>query len=324
MRSADGAAPLAKGLACKRCKARKTRCSGERPACQACVRSARFKHLPVDQVRCVYGDALDELQDPRELGTGSYKAPRLSLDDRTSSASSFASTSSSNSFASTSTAGSFSASLSGYDTDATSPPLSSSSLSYTGLSLSLTLPPAPAYQHFGPPIPLARAQPLPPDPAISDLASNMSQQLDFRLPPLPQSLAARRRGAPLAIPIPQSPTYGFVPSSAPPTFGHFPTSQEALNPSAEAVEQQQAKHLVGPHFESGAVDDWNLPTPVYGGEGSATEIADDGLPTPLRELMEWGARVETGGAAVPGAMPLGMSPWPRYAPSSWEGGASGL
>lgn len=255
------------------------------------------------------------------------------MDDRTSSSSSFASTSSSNSFASTSTAGSFSASYTGYDTEATSPPLSSGSLSYTSLSLPLTLPPAPAYQHLGPPIPLARARPLPPDPVISGLAFSMAQNLDFKLPPLPQSLAARRRGAPLAIPIPRSAPHGFVPSSAPPTFGHFPTEQGALAPSTEAVEQKQAKHLVGPRFESGAVDDWNLPTPVYGGAEGAdaglppvfggAEGADGGLPTPLRELMECNSRVEVGGAAVEGAMSLGMSPWPRYS-ANWEGDQGGL
>lgn len=32
------------------------RCNSARPACDACIRSARFKHRPVDQVVCQYGD----------------------------------------------------------------------------------------------------------------------------------------------------------------------------------------------------------------------------------------------------------------------------
>ncbi|KDE08468.1 hypothetical protein MVLG_01250 [Microbotryum lychnidis-dioicae p1A1 Lamole] len=52
----NGLLPLAKGLACQRCKARKTRCSGERPACLACIRSARFKHLPTDNIVCTYNE----------------------------------------------------------------------------------------------------------------------------------------------------------------------------------------------------------------------------------------------------------------------------
>ncbi|SCZ88729.1 BZ3500_MvSof-1268-A1-R1_Chr10-3g03070 [Microbotryum saponariae] len=60
MRSPTGAAPLAKGLACARCKTRKTRCDGEKPACGACLRSARFKHRPLDQVVCHYSDPLDD------------------------------------------------------------------------------------------------------------------------------------------------------------------------------------------------------------------------------------------------------------------------
>ncbi|SGY18172.1 BQ5605_C015g07997 [Microbotryum silenes-dioicae] len=40
----------------QRCKARKTRCSGERPACLACIRSARFKHLPTGNIVCTYNE----------------------------------------------------------------------------------------------------------------------------------------------------------------------------------------------------------------------------------------------------------------------------
>ncbi|SCV73637.1 BQ2448_6067 [Microbotryum intermedium] len=60
MRSPTGAALLAKGLACARCKTRKTRCDGGKPACGACLRSARFKHRPLDEVVCHYGDPLDD------------------------------------------------------------------------------------------------------------------------------------------------------------------------------------------------------------------------------------------------------------------------
>ncbi|GAA5899315.1 hypothetical protein JCM6882_009310 [Rhodosporidiobolus microsporus] len=46
--------PLAKGLACTVCRARKVRCSGEKPACRACLRTARFEGRDLSQVVCSY------------------------------------------------------------------------------------------------------------------------------------------------------------------------------------------------------------------------------------------------------------------------------
>ncbi|GAA5864046.1 hypothetical protein JCM3774_006362 [Rhodotorula dairenensis] len=43
--------PLQKGLACISCKARRVKCDGAKPACSSCVKSAKFKHEPV---QCVY------------------------------------------------------------------------------------------------------------------------------------------------------------------------------------------------------------------------------------------------------------------------------
>ncbi|SGY25266.1 BQ5605_C018g08596 [Microbotryum silenes-dioicae] len=101
MRSPTGAAPLAKGLACARCKSRKTRCDGKKPACSACLRSARFKHRPLDQVICRYSDPLDDTKPSIALSPQSV--PTLNSEDRTSSSVSVVSPSSiSSSSASTS------------------------------------------------------------------------------------------------------------------------------------------------------------------------------------------------------------------------------
>lgn len=292
----------------------------------------------------------------------SNKAPRLSFDDRTSSASSLGSTSSGRSslLSTASSSTIYSASPGSYETDATSPPLSQSSLSYSSLPLPI------AHSAMYPPIPLAhhphehRHRPPPPpappvsyssDPAVSTLATTMSHNLDFGLGAYqqhqPQGLAARRRGLQLAIPLPQPPPFdsGFVPASAPPTVGHFVTSQEAYDRS-----QQQQSHYQPyqpqslpplppppppkhgspfPQYESGAVDDWSLPTPVSSG-GTNYWRGFDSLPTPLREFGEFNS---SGGAQQPVPpqqqqqqqhqqqgytdQSLGLSPW--SAPNGWSG-----
>ncbi|GAA5851211.1 hypothetical protein JCM8547_004168 [Rhodosporidiobolus lusitaniae] len=46
--------PLPKGYSCSTCRQRKVRCSGERPACRACLRTARFEGRDLTQVVCHY------------------------------------------------------------------------------------------------------------------------------------------------------------------------------------------------------------------------------------------------------------------------------
>ncbi|KDE06804.1 hypothetical protein MVLG_02842 [Microbotryum lychnidis-dioicae p1A1 Lamole] len=157
MRSPTGAAPLAKGLACARCKSRKTRCDGKKPACSACLRSARFKHRPLDQVICRYSDPLGDTKP--SIALSSQSVPTLNSEDRTSSSVSVVSPSSissssastSSSFASSSASfQSFSSFRSDADTDA-------SSIRYRGVSGGeKTSPPPPP----PPPAP-AIASPLP-------------------------------------------------------------------------------------------------------------------------------------------------------------------
>ncbi|SDA01473.1 BZ3500_MvSof-1268-A1-R1_Chr10-1g02701 [Microbotryum saponariae] len=49
------AAPLQKGLACIACKARRVKCSGSKPACDSCVRNARWNgRCPDTEHGCVY------------------------------------------------------------------------------------------------------------------------------------------------------------------------------------------------------------------------------------------------------------------------------
>ncbi|GAA5978139.1 hypothetical protein JCM11641_006636 [Rhodosporidiobolus odoratus] len=46
--------PLPKGQSCTTCRTRKVRCSGEKPACRACLRTARFEGRDVNLVVCQY------------------------------------------------------------------------------------------------------------------------------------------------------------------------------------------------------------------------------------------------------------------------------
>ncbi|GAA6010231.1 hypothetical protein JCM11491_005402 [Sporobolomyces phaffii] len=46
---------LPKGSSCSTCKARKVKCDAQKPACGACVRSARFKHQDPTEISCCYG-----------------------------------------------------------------------------------------------------------------------------------------------------------------------------------------------------------------------------------------------------------------------------
>ncbi|GAA5999097.1 hypothetical protein JCM5350_005470 [Sporobolomyces pararoseus] len=48
--------PLAKGKSCLTCRQRKVRCTAERPACQACLRTARFEGRDLSTVQCAYND----------------------------------------------------------------------------------------------------------------------------------------------------------------------------------------------------------------------------------------------------------------------------
>ncbi|SCV68251.1 BQ2448_372 [Microbotryum intermedium] len=80
LKSDNGPLPLAKGLACRRCKARKTRCSGERPACVACIRSARFKRLQTDNIVCVYNEESASQSRSSSLSSGSPNRSRRGTD----------------------------------------------------------------------------------------------------------------------------------------------------------------------------------------------------------------------------------------------------
>ncbi|GAA6011966.1 hypothetical protein JCM10207_003443 [Rhodosporidiobolus poonsookiae] len=46
--------PLPKGQSCATCRVRKVRCSGEKPACRACLRTARFEGRDLKLVVCQY------------------------------------------------------------------------------------------------------------------------------------------------------------------------------------------------------------------------------------------------------------------------------
>ncbi|GAA5883545.1 hypothetical protein JCM16303_005479 [Sporobolomyces ruberrimus] len=49
--------PLAKGKSCLTCRQRKVRCTAERPACQACLRTARYEGRDVKTIQCTYEDS---------------------------------------------------------------------------------------------------------------------------------------------------------------------------------------------------------------------------------------------------------------------------
>lgn len=85
--------------------------------------------------------------------------------------------------------------------------------------------------------------------------------------------------------------------------------------------------ITGPSMNGpqGSVDDWNLPTPVYGGprEGyiglsedpTPTTAVPGGMPTPLLEIYQQGPDHANGGPMANFAQspaPLWPSPWPMF------------
>ncbi|GAA5911211.1 Zn(II)2Cys6 transcription factor domain-containing protein [Sporobolomyces salmoneus] len=64
--------PLAKGQSCLTCRQRKVRCTAEKPACKACLRTARFEGRDLSTVECVYG-AITSARGARTRGKGKAK-----------------------------------------------------------------------------------------------------------------------------------------------------------------------------------------------------------------------------------------------------------